>query len=281
MANIQKENGYTIIANEILEVLAKIPLSSGSRRILDVIFRKTYGFHKKIDRISLTQFEIATGLCRTNVCRSINKLKDMKIIIVIPTEDGNTYTFQKNHDEWIVDKIPLGSGDLTSGGIATGGSGVNVKRVVAEMPHTKESITKETIKRNIYTKNFKTTYKTKDKIFKQLGIQYKPNKKTSAQEKAITAMLVLDYYRDRVMELHRASYLTRPEDKNKTMIKKVIDCLDRFETKEKCKELVDWFLDGYGEWAKYEPTACFMSKTYQSFENKDIDVKKKGGVYKL
>lgn len=135
MANPQCENGYTKISNEILEALAKIQLNGNSRRVLDVIFRKTYGYNKKSDRISLSQFVKYTNIDRTNICRAINKLKNMKLIIVIQNEDGNTYQFQKNNDEWVVAKLPLGSGKTASGKTDNG--------VVAKLPHTKESITKE------------------------------------------------------------------------------------------------------------------------------------------
>jgi hypothetical protein len=70
-----------------------------------------------------------------------------------------------------------------------------------------------------YNENIKTTYKTKDKIYKQLGKEYKPTKKTSAQEKSITGMKILDYFRDKAMEHHRINYLSRPEDKNQQKIR--------------------------------------------------------------
>ena len=49
MASPQKENGYTPIAHEILEALAKQLLSPDEWRILMIIFRKTYGWDKKED----------------------------------------------------------------------------------------------------------------------------------------------------------------------------------------------------------------------------------------
>lgn len=142
---------------------------------------------------------------------------------------------------------------------------------------TQDKIREDKIKENkiIYTNDFKETFDTKAKTFKKLGITYKPTKKTSAQDKAVTGMKLLDYFRDKAMEIHRVSWLNRKEDKNQQMIKKTIECFDRFGTKEKCLELIDWYLAGYGEWNKYEPTTCFMSKTYQAFENKDVEVKNK------
>ena len=47
MANPQKENGYTSIANDIVEALAGIRIPGEARQCLDVILRKTYGWNKK------------------------------------------------------------------------------------------------------------------------------------------------------------------------------------------------------------------------------------------
>lgn len=51
MANPQLEDGYTSIANEILERLALIKISATDWRVLVTIIRRTYGFHKKVDWI--------------------------------------------------------------------------------------------------------------------------------------------------------------------------------------------------------------------------------------
>jgi len=61
MANPQPENGHTDIANEIIEALWKINLSSYEWRVLLYLLRKTYGWHKKTDQISLSQFSGKSG----------------------------------------------------------------------------------------------------------------------------------------------------------------------------------------------------------------------------
>ena len=48
MANPQLEDGYTKIANEILEALAGINLSPYEGRALFFLIRKTYGWKKKL-----------------------------------------------------------------------------------------------------------------------------------------------------------------------------------------------------------------------------------------
>lgn len=149
MASPQIENGYTKISNEILDALCKTRINGEARQVLDFIIRKTYGFNKRKDRISLSQFEEGTVLDRKSVCRAINKLKNMKLIIVIPNEDGNTYQFQKNNDEWVVAKLPLGGGNSASGKIVNRGSGISANRGVAKLPHTKETITKDNYTKDI------------------------------------------------------------------------------------------------------------------------------------
>lgn len=80
MANPQIENGYTRIANEIMDALAKIRIPGQARQVLDFILRKTYGWNKKTDMISLSQFVEGTGLSKVAVCKGINKLLGMNII---------------------------------------------------------------------------------------------------------------------------------------------------------------------------------------------------------
>lgn len=102
MSNPQCENGYTKIANEILDALCHIRINGEARQILDTIIRKTYGYHKKQDKISLSQFVITTGIKKPNICKAINKLRQMNLIIIIQKDNGdiNSYRFNKDFDTW-------------------------------------------------------------------------------------------------------------------------------------------------------------------------------------
>ena len=100
MANPQKENGYTAIANEILEALARIRISGEARQALDAILRKTYGYNKKEDRVALSQLCLLTSLKKQVVCRSLNKLVSMNLVIKKDTNLGNVYRFNKDFDQW-------------------------------------------------------------------------------------------------------------------------------------------------------------------------------------
>lgn len=113
MASPQLEDGYTKIANDIVEALARIRIPGEARQVLDVILRQTYGWRKKKAEISLNTFQKATGLNKPHICMAINKLSAMNTIITekgnaskknIITEKGNenliTYGFQKDFEKW-------------------------------------------------------------------------------------------------------------------------------------------------------------------------------------
>ena len=96
MAKPQLENGHTRIANEILEYLMKMHLSSNQWQVLLCIFRKTYGFQKKVDYIANKQIGEATGLGKTVVSRVLHNLNDMHLI----TRNGKHLGFQKDWERW-------------------------------------------------------------------------------------------------------------------------------------------------------------------------------------
>jgi len=104
MASPQKENGFTPIANEILEKLVNTALLGSEFQILYCIIRKTYGFQKKNDWISLTQFESATGLSRPTVVKSLKNLVSRNMIM---KSDKCYYSFNKNWESWVVNTALL------------------------------------------------------------------------------------------------------------------------------------------------------------------------------
>jgi phage replication O-like protein O len=93
----QLANGYTSIANEILEELAKINLSGYETRVLVFIIRKTYGWHKKADRIPHSQIVKGTGIHKAHVSKTVKRLADRNLI----TRDKHRRIgFQKDYKRW-------------------------------------------------------------------------------------------------------------------------------------------------------------------------------------
>src|SRR3990167_4518164 len=100
MASPQIENGFTRIANEILERLTLPGINGSEYRIAIFVLRKTYGFGKKKDRISLTQFQKGTTMKRSHVVETIKSLVDKRILL----KDNGSYIFNKDWENWIVHK---------------------------------------------------------------------------------------------------------------------------------------------------------------------------------
>ncbi len=97
MANPQLEDGFTMVANEIIEALARINLCAYESRVLWLIIRKTYGWHKKIDWIALSQIVDSTGILKPNVSRTLKSLKARNIII---RDKNRRVGLQKDYEKW-------------------------------------------------------------------------------------------------------------------------------------------------------------------------------------
>lgn len=104
--SVQLENGYTKIANELLEALAKHPLNGTQRRILDVVFRYTYGFNRKEHDFSIKflmkAMDFKDGQYK-QVCRELKSLIDMKILREVEKpgkSSSRIISFNKCYDLW-------------------------------------------------------------------------------------------------------------------------------------------------------------------------------------
>lgn len=100
--NPQIEDGHLDLANELVEALSKLRISGQEWQVLLVIWRKTYCWHKLSDTIALSQFQISTGLPKSNICRALKKLLSKKIIAIIKkdNEEWTEYRFNKHYLEW-------------------------------------------------------------------------------------------------------------------------------------------------------------------------------------
>lgn len=104
MASPQREDGHLDVANELAEALARTRLNSTQSCLLWVILRKTYGWQKKIDTISLSQFAEATGIHRTQVARELGRLAARRIVIEWGDDHHpKQYGIQKDYTRWVGD----------------------------------------------------------------------------------------------------------------------------------------------------------------------------------
>lgn len=96
MASPQCEDGYTRIANELLEAMCALRLNGQQWRVLMTIIRKTYGWNQKEDWISGSQIAQMTGLHRPHVCRALKALLAARVIL----RDGRRVGVQKDYTAW-------------------------------------------------------------------------------------------------------------------------------------------------------------------------------------
>jgi len=100
VVNPQLENGFLKISNEFWEAVCQIRISGEARQVFDFIIRKTWGFNKKAEVITRSQFTAGTGISRQNVNRAILLLKSMNLIIEEDYEDSKKYRINKNFEAW-------------------------------------------------------------------------------------------------------------------------------------------------------------------------------------
>lgn len=98
----QVENGYTRIADEIMEALIRYRIPGEQMQCLLLIIRKTYGFNKVWDTISNSQFVEFTKLNKSNVCRAIRLLIDKNIVVKKDNGYISSYCFNKKYQTWKV-----------------------------------------------------------------------------------------------------------------------------------------------------------------------------------
>ena len=129
MASPQKEKGFTPIAHEIIDHLVHPGINGCEYRVILFVIRKTYGFNKKTDRISLTQFQKSTLMSRRLVVNTLTSLVSKRVLLKIK----NTYGINKNWEQWVVSKRT---------------PSVQKNTVASVQKGTKSSVQKNTYKRN-------------------------------------------------------------------------------------------------------------------------------------
>lgn len=90
------DDGYTRVANELLEAIASADLTARQLKVMLAYVRKTYGFNKKTDRIADEQIAQVTGLSRQNVNKAKKELISMNCLLL----DGNKIGVNKEVSAW-------------------------------------------------------------------------------------------------------------------------------------------------------------------------------------
>lgn len=103
MASPQKENGYTSIANELLEQIYGRRFSTSQFKILLLVIRFTYGFNRKFASLSNSFISNGTGIHEVTVSKEVGSLIDDGVLIEKrkPTfSEPRMIGVNKNYESW-------------------------------------------------------------------------------------------------------------------------------------------------------------------------------------
>lgn len=100
-ATPQLEDGFTMLANELMERVLGFGFSHREQSIIFTIFRKTYGYGKKEDDMSASQIGDMCKIARQHVTSTLNQLALRNVINKRPGRYGSIISIQKDHRKWI------------------------------------------------------------------------------------------------------------------------------------------------------------------------------------
>lgn len=159
----QLEDGYTRIANELVEAMARGCPGFTEGQIIFCILRKTYGWNKKSDKISISQLVEMTGKSRRMIIYALQNLEAKKMITIVRSfQHINEISLNKNYSEWQPEakssqyqKLHLVQHIAPSAKFSTNLVQHSVNNIPKVAP-TKETTTKEIISKDI--KEVRTSY---------------------------------------------------------------------------------------------------------------------------
>lgn len=94
------EDGYTRIANDLLDAMMSSNFTSRQIKLLLAVIRKTYGFNKKFDWISGEQFSEMTGMPRTRCSSTKTELLNMNVLVT----EGRKVGINKVISDWCINR---------------------------------------------------------------------------------------------------------------------------------------------------------------------------------
>lgn len=97
----QLEDGFTMLANELMERVLGFGFSHREQSVVFTILRKTYGYGKKEDDMSASQIGEMCRISRQHVTTTLNLLALRNVISKRPGRYGSIIGMQKDHRRWI------------------------------------------------------------------------------------------------------------------------------------------------------------------------------------
>lgn len=126
-------------------------LSGSELKCYLAIIRKTTGWHKKEDRISISQFMELTGLSNRSVIDACTKLESLGLIVIYKSEFGDKSFSLLNPNEITASEKSSPREKSSQGGVKKVHRGSEKSSQVAseKSSHTKDTLTKDTIQKTL------------------------------------------------------------------------------------------------------------------------------------
>lgn len=102
MASPQVEDGYTKIANELLEAIMRYPFTANELRVILFILRKSYGWREKVINLRISEIAFGTGIPKQNINRILKSLMCSSCLLCnqVDYKVGISVGIQKDYDRW-------------------------------------------------------------------------------------------------------------------------------------------------------------------------------------
>ena len=96
----QLEDGHIRIANELFDAILRFPLGRNEAEVMYAILRKTYGYGKKQDDMTVTQLANLTGITRPRASEALTALASINAVRKTDGHYGYVLAVNKNYAEW-------------------------------------------------------------------------------------------------------------------------------------------------------------------------------------
>lgn len=101
MASPQTEDGYTRIANELLDALRLARLTATEFAVVLLVIRESYGWNRKATLpMGLKMISKKTGISRSSVQHSTESLLEKRLLKRAVADTGSIWMINKNWSEW-------------------------------------------------------------------------------------------------------------------------------------------------------------------------------------
>jgi phage replication O-like protein O len=268
MKELQVENGnYTRIVNVVIEKLLPIPFNGCELALALFIIRKTWGYQKKEDQISLSQMELALERTRPTVVKALKNLQLVNILILVKKgtsiSSSSVWRFNKYYHTWKL----VNTRKLVKG---------NTIQLVKTRIHTKETtkerstddksslLTKKTKHMRTYNENEHTGDDLPD-LDLDTGQVAKPLKKTKESKNKV-ALSVQSYFIGKAYE--NTGTQPTPSSKGYFLILEAMN-KSKLDTPLLKRRIDDWFASGQPEEKLVQITHCFSNYSINDWKVKN------------